>query len=68
MLTPRQAQVCTLVAQGKSYKRVARELGISVETVDRHARDAAAKIPALGPPRTRCMVWFFTLREDSDAA
>lgn len=35
-LTPRQKEVITLIAQGKSSKEIARELGLSPKTVDVH--------------------------------
>lgn len=55
-LSPRQIEVCVLIAAGESDKRVARELGISARTVRQHMNDAAARIrqhmPALqGSPR-----------------
>lgn len=69
MLTPRQAQVCALVAQGKSTKAIARVTGLSVHTVTNHIMAAADRIPGDGRPRYKCMVWFFGLaEEDSDAA
>ncbi len=34
-LTPRQAQICALMASGKTRREVAEELGISPNTVNR---------------------------------
>lgn len=36
LLTPRQREVLTLIAQGKSTKDIARHLGLSVKTIDTH--------------------------------
>jgi DNA-binding NarL/FixJ family response regulator len=44
-LTPRQSEVLTLLLQGKPNKLIARELGVSVETVKDHV---AAVLRALG--------------------
>ena len=38
-LTPRQLQVLRLVAQGKTSREIAREMGISVGTVRRHLQE-----------------------------
>lgn len=35
-LTPRQLEVLTLIARGRSSKEIARELGLSLKTVDTH--------------------------------
>lgn len=45
ILTPRQRQVAELVADGLSNKAIARELGISIETVRVHLRQAAERVP-----------------------
>jgi two-component system, NarL family, uhpT operon response regulator UhpA len=55
-LTPRERQVCELVARGLSVKRVARRLDLSPSTVKVHVRNAAAKLPGEGPPRHRIVV------------
>lgn len=67
MLTERQLEVARLVAEGKSNKRIARELGVSVETVKAHVRDAAARMPGDGPPRYRVLVFALSLESDSAA-
>ena len=46
MLTPREAQILTLVGQGMSNKQVARALGISVHTVKFHLEALFAKLEA----------------------
>jgi DNA-binding NarL/FixJ family response regulator len=43
-LTEREAQVIGLLARGLQTKQVARALGISVKTADRHVQNAYAKI------------------------
>jgi two-component system, NarL family, nitrate/nitrite response regulator NarL len=45
-LTPREAEILTLVGQGMSNKAVARELGISVHTVKFHLEALFAKLEA----------------------
>lgn len=46
MLTPREAEILTLVGQGMSNKAVARALGISVHTVKFHLEALFAKLEA----------------------
>jgi len=46
LLTPREAEVLTLVGQGMSNKEVARALGISVHTVKFHLEALFAKLDA----------------------
>jgi two-component system nitrate/nitrite response regulator NarL len=46
MLTPREAEILTLVGQGMSNKEVARQLGISVHTVKFHLEALFAKLEA----------------------
>jgi HD-GYP domain-containing protein (c-di-GMP phosphodiesterase class II) len=43
-LTGREAEVIALLARGRQTKQVARALGISVKTADRHIQNAYAKI------------------------
>ena len=43
-LTEREAQVITLLARGQQTKQIARALGISVKTADRHVQNSYAKI------------------------
>lgn len=69
-LTPRQKEIATLVAQGLSYRRVARSTGLTVRTVTQHVIDAAARIPGPGTPRHKVTVWVARIEDDnqSDAA
>src|SRR5689334_3278894 len=46
LLTPREAEILTLVGQGMSNKEVARALGISVHTVKFHLEALFAKLDA----------------------
>jgi two-component system, NarL family, nitrate/nitrite response regulator NarL len=46
LLTPREAEILTLVGQGMSNKAVARNLGISVHTVKFHLEALFAKLEA----------------------
>lgn len=71
MLTPRQHEVAQLVAKGMSNKAIARELDVSIDTVEAHVRDAAERLPVPGRARYRIMIWVFTLQQpaqDSNAA
>jgi HD-GYP domain-containing protein (c-di-GMP phosphodiesterase class II) len=43
-LTEREAQVITLLARGLQTKQIARALGISIKTADRHVQNSYAKI------------------------
>jgi len=43
-LTPRQREVLTLVAEGKSNQAIADQLGISVRTVDRHRENIMKRL------------------------
>ena len=43
-LTDREAEVIALLARGLQTKQVARAIGISVKTADRHVQNAYAKI------------------------
>jgi pimeloyl-ACP methyl ester carboxylesterase/DNA-binding CsgD family transcriptional regulator len=47
-LTPREAEVLHLIAQGKSNQQIADELVLSVRTVERHITNLYAKIGAHG--------------------
>ena len=51
-LSQREREVLRLIARGYAYKEVARELFISVKTVETHVSSRAAQAPALQPPRT----------------
>jgi DNA-binding CsgD family transcriptional regulator len=66
-LTPRQREVAELCALGLPTKRIARELGISVETVASLLTTIAAKLPDDGPyaklPRKR-RIMLFMLRQE----
>lgn len=66
MLTDRQFEVAQRVAEGKSAKRIARELDVSVGTVRAHIRDAAERIPGDGRPRWKLLV--FVLSGDEEEA
>lgn len=63
-LTERQAEVAERVAHGLSNKEVARELGLSVETVRVHVREAAGRLPGPAWPRHRLTLWFLNGAED----
>ena len=43
-LTPREREVLRLIARGYAYKEVARDLGISVKTVETHVSSVLRKL------------------------
>ena len=47
-LTPREQQVAEAVARGLSNKQIAREFGVSPETVKRHLASIYAKLALTG--------------------
>jgi DNA-binding CsgD family transcriptional regulator len=64
-LTQRQAEVAERVARGQSDKAIARDLGLSVETVREHIAEAARRIPGDIRPRSKLALWFFNLNDDA---
>ena len=52
-LTPREREVLRLIARGYAYKEVARDLEISVKTVETHVVVGPAQAPAVEPPPAR---------------
>ena len=52
-LTPRQEEVCVLVALGMSNKAIAREIGLSVYTVEVHLSNISQRLPGFGSPRQK---------------
>jgi DNA-binding CsgD family transcriptional regulator len=48
LLTPRELEVLTLLAEGKSNKEIARNLGISVHTAKFHVGALIDKLDAVG--------------------
>ena len=48
LLTPRELEVLTLLAEGMSNKAIARRLGISVHTAKFHVRALIDKLDAVG--------------------
>lgn len=68
ILTPRQAAIVELVARGLSDKAIARETGLSVDTVRQHIQRAANRLPGEGRPRHRLTLWFFNISDEDSAA
>lgn len=66
ILTPREIEVARMVAAGRSYKGIARELQISVQTVQSHVLNAASKLGGNGSPKVRIVVFVLNLyREEA---
>jgi DNA-binding NarL/FixJ family response regulator len=57
-LTERQAEVAERVARGLTNKEIARDIGVSVETVRVHISEAAERLPGTAFPRHRLTLWF----------
>ncbi|MGH3716097.1 MAG: response regulator transcription factor, partial [Micromonosporaceae bacterium] len=57
-LTEREAQVVGMLARGMQTKQIARALGISVKTADRHVQNAYGKIGV----STRAAAALFAMR------
>jgi len=53
----REAEVMGLVARGLQTKQVARALGISVKTADRHIQTRTGRSGSRRAPRRRCSRW-----------
>jgi DNA-binding NarL/FixJ family response regulator len=69
MLTPRQVQIAGMLAREMSYKAIARELDISIRTVEDHVHDAARRInPGTPRPCVTVALWFVRLHDEGDAA
>lgn len=54
-LTPREAQVASLVADGASNKAIARQLFVSIRTVETHVQNALVKLGLRS--RTELAIW-----------
>lgn len=57
-LSPRRLEVTRLVHAGHSYKRIAREMGITVKTVKCVTQRIAEILPAEGQPKVKPTRWF----------
>jgi DNA-binding CsgD family transcriptional regulator len=57
-LTPREREVVELVAEHKTAKEIARELGIAVTTVRGYIGRIGRVIPGRGRPKERILVWW----------
>ncbi len=55
-LTPKQHEILEFVAQGRSNKQIAAQLGLSEHTVHRHIADLRARLGA--PTRAAAAAWF----------
>jgi len=55
-LTPRQRQILQRIGQGASSREVALQLGVSLETVNTHRRQIAARLGIRGAALVRCAV------------
>lgn len=59
-LTPRELEICRMVAGLWSTQAIALKLGISTRTVQNHIYSAARQIPGRGQPMKRIIRYFMT--------
>ncbi len=57
-LSPRKRQVAALVAEGHTYREVARRADLKPNTVKMYVEDIAAKIHGDLPAKVKVQVWF----------
>lgn len=65
-LTDRESEVLALISQGSSNAEIARELGISVKTVQNHASNVLAKLQVRD--RTQAALRTHGIGRDQDSA
>lgn len=58
-LGDREHEIALLVAYGRTYKRISRELGISTANVGEAVSRIADRIPGEGSPRQRVAAWMY---------
>jgi FixJ family two-component response regulator len=56
-LTPREREVCLLVAEHKTNREIGEELGIAETTVNGYVQRVGRFIPGRGSPKSRIAVW-----------
>jgi len=66
-LTMREQEVAGLVARGLTNHQIASELRVSRFTVNAHIQHAANRLGGAAPPRSRLVLWFFSLAPDPPA-
>lgn len=59
-ITPRQREVVDRLAQGLTYREIARALGIAPKTVRVHVQAVAAHLPGPGGPQRRVLRCYLT--------
>lgn len=57
-LTPREREICLLVARGFTAPEIGEELGISHRTVEAHVYSAARLLPGRGTPMKKIIRFF----------
>lgn len=61
VLTPRQAEMCELVARGLSNKRIAAATDLSIKTVESYLTALSARLPGDGGPRQKIIRLYFSI-------
>ncbi len=59
-LTAREREVCEGIADGKTVRSIASDMGISERTVTNYITSVARLIPGEAPPMRRIMRWWLT--------
>lgn len=62
-LSPRQYEVVTLVVRGCSNKAIAKELELSVKTVEEYLQRISGRIGGEGKPRLRIVRWHYERKD-----
>lgn len=68
VLTERESQVVELLVEGKSHKRIARELGLALGTVNHMVVRIASRTPGAGSPSFRIRRYFWQVAGGSTEA
>lgn len=58
--TQRQNQIIQLVVDGKSNKAIAKELALSIKTVEVYVQRIAVRIDGDGKPRIKIIRWHYS--------
>lgn len=64
-LSPREAQIAAMITHGGlSNKAIGKRLGISEKTVAFHVENISQKLPGIGRPRHKILVFFIRLESE----
>ncbi len=63
-LTRRQEQVYAALRDGKTYKEIGLDLGVTPKTIEFHVKRLADRLPGTGPPLRKILRFALTDREN----